>query len=170
MLEGWYFGERDTKVKTSSLSSADEPCFDQRGSLMEKASDVQLSSNANAMRAANAKEDAAESLNSMETNMRYGLFCLLFMYFRALHLVRREMATWGGSNDLITLAPKPTSISEGRQKMIQEEKNVEFRRARMDYVMEKARVGEERKRARIERERLEKVSIFCCSCFVLVSS
>eukprot|EP01082_Thalassiosira_pseudonana_P009665 g8408.t1 g8408 contig3:20594-21109(+) len=40
--------------------------------------------------------------------------------------------------------------------MIQEEKNVEFRRARMEYAMEKVRVGEERKRARIERERMKK--------------
>ena len=70
MLEGWYFGERDTKVKSSSLSLADDPYFDQRGSLMEKASDIHLSSNANAMRAVNTKEDAADSRNSMETNMR----------------------------------------------------------------------------------------------------
>jgi hypothetical protein len=92
------------------------------------------------------------------------------MYFRALHLVCREKATQSGSNDLTTLAPKPTSTSEERQKMIQEEKNVEFRRARMEYAMEKVRVGEERKRARIERERLKKASFLYSSSFVLVSS
>jgi hypothetical protein len=54
--------------------------------------------------------------------------------------------------------------------MIQEEKNVEFRRARMEYAMEKARVGEDRKRARIERERLKKESFLYSSSFVLVSS
>jgi hypothetical protein len=54
--------------------------------------------------------------------------------------------------------------------MIQEEKNVEFRRTKMVYPMEKARVGEDRKRARIERERLKKESFLYSSCFVLVSS
>ena len=52
-------------MKSSSLSLTDEPYFDQRGSLMEKASDIHLSSNANAMRAVNAKEDAADSRYSM---------------------------------------------------------------------------------------------------------
>ena len=48
-------------------------------------------------------------------------------------------------------------MTEEKKKMIEEEKNKEFRRNRIEYAMEKARVGEERKRQRIEKERAEKV-------------
>lgn len=84
MLEGWYFGERDTKDSGSLLEL---PSFDQRGSLMDKASSVQWNSNADALRDAQANN---ESTDDVETNIRYGFFCLTFMYFRALRVIQKE--------------------------------------------------------------------------------
>ena len=161
MLEGWYFGERDTKVIKSKLNTKqplEMPSFCQRGSLMEKASDVQINSNANAIldHAAKSNDQTQESLKAIETNIRYGLFCMTFMYFRALHLVRQEKATWHGHHDLVSLSRGPPLNAE-RKQMIQEEKNAQFRKARIEYAMQKARIGEDRKRQRIERECLEKV-------------
>ena len=43
--------------------------------------------------------------------------------------------------------------------MVQEAKNAEFRRARIEYAMVKARIGEDRRMQRVERERLEKVCL-----------
>ena len=130
---------------------------------MDKASSVQWNSNADATRGAQANESTQEDLEGVQKAMKYGIFCLTFMYFRALHVLRKEKAAWDGSNDLVSLRHGPP-LSEERKKIIQEEKNAEFRRNRIEYAMQKARAGEERKRQRLEKERLEKV---CQSCILL---
>ncbi|KAL7508051.1 hypothetical protein ACHAXN_005128 [Cyclotella atomus] len=158
MLEGWFFGERDCVKDTITISDDDSPRFRERGTLLSKANRIQLSSNADALRAANAKKDNDDDLKQFETTMRYGIFYLTFMYFRALHLVRREKETWRGANDVVTMAKK-APLSAERIKMIEEERNIDFRKARMEEAMEKARRGEEKKRLRLERERLEKARI-----------
>jgi len=163
MLQGWYFGERDTKDKRVLLVE-DESSHEQRGSLMDKASSVQLTSNSEALLEARRNDSTKEDLHSTETTMKYGLFCLTFAYFRALHVVRKEKATWKGTNDMCSLRSGPT-ISEEKKKMIQEEKSAEHRRNRIELYMEKARVGEERTSQRLEMERLEKV---CCRMIVVL--
>ena len=155
MLEGWYFGERDTKDKGQLIEVS---LHDQRGSMADRALSVQRNSNANAIRDSRANESAAEDIRGVETTMKYGLFCLTFMYFRALHTLHKEKASWDGSNDLVSLRHGPP-LSEERKKIIQEEKNAEFRRKRIKYAMQKARPGEEQWRRRSERERIEKVGL-----------
>ena len=155
MLEGWFFGERDSTKQTCSVD--DSPSFEERGTLRSKANSIQLSSNADAMRSVNIQRDDDDDLKRFETTMRYGIFCLTFMYFRSLHLVRREKETWRGAHDAVTMA-KRDSLSKERFRMIEEERNIAFRKARMEEAMEKARKGEERKRLRLERDRSEKVS------------
>ncbi|KAL7541809.1 hypothetical protein ACHAXR_011237 [Thalassiosira sp. AJA248-18] len=157
MVAGWYFGEQDIKEKRLLT---EVPSFDQRGTFVDKATSVQWESNTNAIRDANANaRDVMRDANaSVETNMKYGLFCLTFMYFRMLHVLRKEKATWDGSNDLVSLRHGPP-LSEERKKIIQEEKNEVFRTARIEYAMQKARAGEERKKMRLENERLEKAKI-----------
>jgi hypothetical protein len=152
MLEGWYFGERDTKRNGQIVES---PSHDQRGSLVDKASSVQRSSNAKAKayHVTHLRESTKEDLKGVEANMKYGLFCLTLMYFRALHILRKEKATWDGSNG----GSSSTPMSEERKKMIQESKNAEFRIALMEYAMQKAKSGAERKMRKLEQERLEAV-------------
>ena len=50
-------------------------------------------------------------------------------------------------------------MSEERKKIIEEKKNAEFRRARIESAMAKARAGEEKKIQRLQKERLEKVRL-----------
>jgi len=152
MLEGWYFGERDSKDKKSMVEAEG----DIRGSLIDKAKSVQWSSNMNAMRDACANEANKEDLEGIETNIR--MFCLTFMYFRALHVLRKEKSAWDGSNDLVSLCRGPP-LGEERKRIMQEEKNADFRKNRIDCAMQKARAGEERKRERIEKERLEQAKL-----------
>lgn len=151
MLEGWFFGERDTKDKALAL---DRPSFDQRGSLFDKASHIQWDSNADAMRDARAHAATTEDLEGANLSTKYGFFCLTFMYFRMLHVLRQEKATWSGSNDLVSMRHGPPP-NEERKKMMQEEKNAAFRRNRLEYAMRKARAGEELKRQRLEKARAE---------------
>jgi predicted subunit of tRNA(5-methylaminomethyl-2-thiouridylate) methyltransferase len=82
---------------------------------------------------------------------------LTFMYFRALHILRKEKATWDGSNGLVG-SHYVNPLSEERKKMIQESANAEFRIARMEHAMQKAKSGYESKMRRTVQERLEKVS------------
>lgn len=153
MLEGWFFGLIDNC--NGSISHDD---FGERGTMRSKAHVIQMTSNADAIRAATAKKNSNDDLKCIENCMRYGLFSLTFLYFRTLHRVQKEKETWSGANDAVTMAEK-THLSAERIKMIEEERNIAFRRARMEESMEKARRGEEKKRLRLERERLEKVSI-----------
>jgi hypothetical protein len=155
MLEGWYFGERDTKDNGQLMEVS---LHDQRGSMADRASSVQRNSNANAIRDSRANESAAEDLREVEKTMKYGLFCLTFMYFRALNTLRKEKASWSGANDLISLWHGPP-LSDERKKIMQEEKNADFRKIRIENAMQKARAGEERWRQRSERERIEKVGL-----------
>ena len=160
---GWYFGERDTKDKHTIM---DQDTFDQRGTWIDKALSVQWDSNADAMRDANANDAAKEDMKIMQTNMKYGLFCLTFSYFKAIHCLRKEKASWDGSHDLVSLRQGP-SQSEERKKMIREEQNAQLRKNRLDYAMKKARAGEERKKQRLEKEHLEKVwqsCVYVCFC------
>lgn len=159
MLRGWYFGVIDTP--DSSCPSRKKPytSHDQRGSLIDKASSIQLSSNANnALHQARENDSSSEELKEKETTMRYGLFCLTFAYFKALHVVRKEKKVWDGSNDLCSLR-HDAPMSEERKKIIEEKKNAEFRRARIESAMAKARAGVEKKRQRLQKERLEKVRL-----------
>ena len=67
MLEGWYFGERDTKDNGQRIEVS---LHDQRGSMADRALSVQRNSNANAIRDSRANESAAEDMRGVETTMK----------------------------------------------------------------------------------------------------
>ena len=98
-----------------------------------------------------------KNLDLSETNMKFGLFCITFMYFRALHMVRREKESWSGQHDLIGKKVKQKLTAE-RQKMNQEEENARRRQNFLCQAMEKAKTGEERMRTRRETVEAEKAS------------
>lgn len=155
MLEGWYFGERDTK---RNVHIVDSPSHNQRGSLVDKASSVQEISTINAVtcHVNHLRESTQEDLKGVEANMKYGLFCLTFIYFRVLHVLRKEKATWSESIDLAS-GHHANPISDERKKMLQERANAEFRQARLENAMQKAKSGYESRIRRVEQVRLEKV-------------
>jgi len=155
MLEGWFFGERDTKDKAFAIEL---PSFDERGSLIDKAAHVQRDSNADVICNAQANDSTKEDLKRVKLTTKYGFFCLTFMYFRALDVLKKEKAIWNGYNDLVSYRHGPP-VSEERKKMIQGQTNAEFRRNRIEYAMQKARAGEERKMQRLEKMRLEKAKL-----------
>ena len=144
MLEGWYFGQCDNSHNQIDGSLQDEtPSFEERGTLRSKANNIQLCSDADTVHSANAKKDNDDDLNRIETSLWYGIFCLTFMYFRALHLVHYEKETWSGANNVVTMA-KRVSINPERMKIIEEARNAELRQTRLDDAMKKARRGEEK--------------------------
>ncbi|EJK65956.1 hypothetical protein THAOC_13144 [Thalassiosira oceanica] len=149
MLEGWWFGERDTKRDSRHLEGGDTAAFDRRGSVMDRATDVQ--------RAVIAPASATyrrEDICKVETNIKYGLFCMTFMYFRALHQLKKDKSSWNG--DLASLRDNGP-VSEERQQMVHEQANAEIRRNKIKYAMERALIGEKRKEHRLEQERLDAI-------------
>ena len=96
------------------------------------------------------------NMGKVEANMKYGLFCMTFMYFRALHQLKKDKSSWDGFTDVACLRDDGP-VSEERQQMIQEQANAEIRRNRIKYAMERARIGEERKRHRLERDRMDAI-------------
>ncbi len=165
MLEGWYFGEKNTHNATKSKKQLDLPLemssISLRGSLADKSLNVQIASDTNAAieRVVRSSDETDKTIQAIEANLRYGMFCLTFMYFRALHQVRKEKAIWCTQRDMVSIWREP-SMSDEKKKMIEEQKNAQLRRARIEYTMDKAKKGEEKKRQKDERERLEKVRKF----------
>ncbi len=146
MLNGWYFGQYSQP--SSSISNAPSS-FAKRGSLLEKANDVQMHSNSVALNSLALQEEKRVKLANMERTTKYAVFCITFSYFRALHLVREQ-------KEVFSLSRSKPQLSNERKKMIQEHKNCVDRQQRIQYYMRKAKVGEERKLLRLEQERSEK--------------
>mmetsp|Transcript_47459 Transcript_47459/g.71844 ORF Transcript_47459/g.71844 Transcript_47459/m.71844 type:complete len:199 (-) Transcript_47459:113-709(-) len=89
-------------------------------------------------------------LDTTSTNLKFGLFCVTFMYFRALHTIRREKKSWSSKSE------NDQSITLERQKMNKEEENARRRQVLLLDASEKARIGFERKQRREENEMAHK--------------
>ena len=97
-------------------------------------------------------------LNETEQTMKFGLFCLTFMYFRAMKMIRREKVSWEGAKESIGAEHaegKRRHITAERKKMLEEERNEATRSRDLGKAMVKAKEGEERKRLRQDKERAE---------------
>ena len=202
MLEGWYFGEREStqivagyvpslkkdgfikpgtetrkataikehmeKKKMEADSSSglregieeDKKEDDEQGTPWEKIVPIEVASKLRTKKEKVIKEgdERDHVLNETEQTMKFGLFCLTFMYFRAMKMIRREKISWGGAKDAIgseTETGKKRHITAERKKIMEEERNAKTRERNLANAMAKAKGGEERKRLREEKERAE---------------
>ena len=190
MLEGWYFGERESSFAALGLvpSVADGPGpgyikagQDQitavgatvrklkerrakkkkgeklpetaRGTVSEKSAHIEVDKD---MRLAEVKvardgNRHEHMLNETEQTLRFGLFMLTLMYFRAMTFVQREKKSWGGIGEPGTKQPK--LMTDERMQMIEEENKVAARKKKVDAVLARSKIGEAR---RLEREAAER--------------
>ena len=102
--------------------------------------------------------DHEKHLDFTETTLKFGLFCITLMFFRAMSLVRRERDTFAGTHDAITSEGNPQKPTEERRKMRREKALLEERQKKMQHVLNRAKVGEERTRKRLAKERAEAAS------------
>ena len=102
--------------------------------------------------------DHEKHLDFTETTLKFGLFCITLMFFRAMSLVRRERDTFAGTHDAITSEGNPQKPTEERRKMRREKALLEERQKKMQQVLNRAKVGEERTRKRLAKERAEAAS------------
>jgi Ca2+-binding EF-hand superfamily protein len=100
--------------------------------------------------------DLEHELNETECNLRFGLFCLTLMYFRAMTLLRREKDETSGRKDrqaLGDLERGGNQLTEERERMAEEKKQLATRSQAMADADGRAAFGAERK---AKREKAEK--------------
>jgi len=197
MLEGWFFGERESNyhlvgfvpsVKKDGFMKAGQEqvqsvgiavakakkrrddkykgivSFESmRGELEEKLMPIELTKEKREEDKRVAKEgtDHYHRLNEVEQTIKFGLFVLTLMYFRAMAFLQREKRSWGGDDDAVN-SSDPTGLNrkemtEERRKMLSEESKLIARQKKMDLILGRAREGEARKRDREARERKEAI-------------
>ena len=88
-------------------------------------------------------------LNETETTMKFGMFMLTLMYFRAMALVQREKKSWSGEGDDIGMKSKGKKMTDERMRMVDEEQKIVARKKRLDGVMERCKRGIQK---RLDRE------------------
>lgn len=156
MLEGWYFGERVSKMKVMgfvpSLKKDGPLRTDEVRKFMEKGHKEReisvsemISGNVEdrwgivgkeadltrqRIKAVRVGTDTHHALNETENTLRFGLFCLTLMYFRSMTLLGREKDTWSGKNDVMMEheAMGRKEESEERMKMLEERRLRDVRR------------------------------------------
>ena len=79
--------------------------------------------------------DHEKHLDFTETTLKFGLFCITLMFFRAMSLVRRERDTFSGTHDAITSEGNPQKPTEERRKMRREKALLEERQKKMQHVL-----------------------------------
>jgi hypothetical protein len=89
-------------------------------------------------------------LNETEGNIRFGLFCLTVMYFRAIFYLRRKFNVLQPVEDAASAAG-PLITDETVQKLALEKKNA-IRKKKIDLILARQNVGDAR---RVDREREE---------------
>ena len=179
MLEGWYFGERESKLPAMGYVPSlkkDGPIrvheahllsqggfadrggeAEQRGAPEDKlaiiAKDAALT--IEKKKAIRAGSDQDHLLKQTETNLKFGIFSLTLQYFRAMTLVRRQYETWSGRKAAMALEGKapPREVTAEREMMEKEQNMLKLRLKKAQDADAKAQLGRERRSKRIQKER-----------------
>ncbi len=133
-----------------------------RGLSKEKAKEIEDAAQLRMKQIKVARDGNAHehNLNETESTLKFGLFMLTLMYFRAMVFLRREKRSWGGEDDAVGSKKgnaKPVLMSEERMRMLDEENKANARKKKIDAILQRVRVGEQRKRDREAAERREAI-------------
>lgn len=178
MAEGWHFGERESDFSVAGyvpslkkdgfvragtdqvLAQRDAELRDKRpeendepGSPRTKTLPIELDVHARLSdeKVVKAGSDREKHMDFTERTLKFGLFCITLMFFRAMALIRREQESWATRDMFDTgVRLKP---SDERQKMRREHQNTVERLKKLDLALKRATVGEERTRLRLAKER-----------------
>jgi hypothetical protein len=180
MLEGWYFGERESEFPAvgyvpslrkegpirlfEAKELAHKKGLKDRGEEAERrgvpeerdsiiAKDASIRSKDE--KAIRAGSDQEQLLNQTEKNLKFGIFSLTLQYFRSMTLVRRQYDVMSGKKAAAGLEGKKVirDISEERKRMDEEQNMLDARLKRANQAEEKALLGMARRQARVEKER-----------------
>lgn len=142
-------------LKKKGIASTDSS----RGTILEKAAGIEETSQTNIKREKVAKKGSQHEhlLNETESTLRFGLFMLTFMYFRAMTFVRREKVSWSGESEMAGLTGHGGKMTDERMRMLDEENKAAARKKKIDQILAKCKVGEQRRKDREAAERQEAI-------------
>ena len=197
MLEGWFFGERESTFnvagKVPSVSTSENGMVtsgqqqlnaagavikkirkrkdarkmggtlldeQKQGTMHEKSKAIEAKKDEEIKRIKVARDGNRHEhmLNETEQTLRFGLFMLALMYFRAMTFLQREKKSWSGEGDAVGGGgKKPKMMTDERLQMVEEENKAAARKKKVDLVLARCKVGEARRREREEAERREAI-------------
>jgi hypothetical protein len=193
MLEGWYFGERESTfqalgyvptVKKDGMVKAGQDQIKTMGKVaakMKERADARrkgiitdpMARGVGVLKAVPVEEQAQfrltekkvaregnqheHMLNETESTLRFGLFMLTLMYFRAMTYLSRDKKAFSGADDDIGGTHGGKVMTDERMRMLDEENKMSTRKKKLDAIMVRAKVGEQRRIEREARERKEAI-------------
>ena len=122
-----------------------------RGQQLEKAWEIEMQAQMRLTDIKVARDGNSHEhlLNETERTLRFGIFMLTLMYFRAMTYVRREQRSWNADDDEIGVKGKGgkagSQMTAERMRMLDEERKVAARKKKLDNVLAKSYVGEARR-------------------------
>jgi hypothetical protein len=187
MLDGWYFGQRESsslvagfvpsirkngfiragqdqiafepmvvdkiKQRISAQKKGEVTSTTMRGKSIDRIAPIFEKVEEDNLRKQLIKlnEDGTHTLDETETTLKFGMFMLTFMYFRAMAYISREKRSWSGADDAVGGAGgSGAGMTEERKRIVEETFRRTVRKQRMDIAIKMARNGEEKKRLREE--------------------
>lgn len=137
-----------------------------RGQMIEKAYEIELQTHSRKERIKVAREgtEHAHLLNETEQTLKFGLFMMTLMYFRAMTFLRREQRSWEAADEEIGPSgannknkKNVKKLTDERLKMIDEENKARIRQKKIDLILAKVKIGEARRREREQQERRDAI-------------
>jgi hypothetical protein len=133
-----------------------------RGSLIEKAYEIELQSKEKKQRVKVARDNNEHEhlLNETEQTLRFGLFMMTLMYFRAMTFIKREQRSWADEDDELNVKNsknKKKPLTDERMRLLDEENKVRMRQKKIDQILAKVRIGDQRRKEREMAERKEAI-------------
>lgn len=133
-----------------------------RGQMLDKAYEIEQStqSKQKALKVARDGNEHEHLLDETENTLKFGLFMLTLMYFRAMTFLKREQKSWSAEDDEIGVKDRKKSskvMTDERMRMIDEENKVAMRQKKVDLILAKSLIGEARRKEREANERKEAI-------------
>ncbi len=151
--------KKRAEAKRKSIQLSEQ----QRGKMIEKSYEIELQSNnkKEKQKIIDNNQNLKHLLNETEQTIKFGLFMLTLMYFRAMIYLRRDKASLEGKNDLLQVGSDKKQMAKNmtseRMQMINEENRIKLRQKKMDLILAKSKIGAQRRKEREEQERREAI-------------
>jgi hypothetical protein len=134
----------------------------QRGKMLEKAYEIELQAQnkTTVRKVVDQKKEFKHLLNETEQTLKYGIFMLTLMYFRAMVYLRRDQESLRGKNDLLggkNNSKNNRMMTNERMQMMNEENKIKIRQKKIDLILAKSQVGAQRRKEREMAERREAI-------------
>ena len=134
-----------------------------QGQMIDKAMEIELNAQSNLQKMKVARDGNLHEhlLDETENTLKFGIFMITLMYFRAMTFLKREQRSWAGDDDAVGVKDKARSdkvMTDERMRMIDEENRAMARKKKIDIVLARSKIGEQRRAEREAAERKEAIS------------